>query len=193
MKKVLIIEDDDVIRNNTAEMLELAGYKSIKAENGKIGVSLALKEIPDLIICDIAMPVMDGYETLYLLGKNSSTADIPFIFLTARTEKADLRKGMNMGADDYIFKPFEEMELLEAIDIRLKKSEHFKKEYSRDVAGLNEFFKTAKGMDELGKLKAAKKVRRIRKKDMIYLEGDESGNVVFINKGRVKIFNMNHE
>lgn len=193
MKNVLIIEDDEVIRNNTAEILELASYRAIKAENGKIGVKLAIKENPDIIICDIAMPIMDGFEVLHLLSKNPATAAIPFIFLTAKAEKADMRKGMNMGADDYIIKPFEEMELLEAIEVRLKKSEGFKKEYSRDVKGLNEFITSTKGVDDLSKLTADKKIRKVRKKEMIYLEGDESGNVVFINKGKVKIFNMNRE
>jgi len=193
MKKVLIIEDDDVLRENTAEILRFANYNSITAENGKIGMNLALKETPDLIICDIVMPVMDGFEVLYLLGKNPSTANIPFIFLTAKTEKADMRKGMSMGADDYLFKPFEEIDLLSAIEMRMKKSERFKGEFSRDATGLKQFLSSAKGMDELKKLSANKKVRKVKHKEMIYMEDNEANNVFFISKGKVKTFNMNKD
>ena len=151
-KKILLIEDNQEMRENTAEILELANYKVSTAANGKAGVEAALKEIPDLIVCDIMMPDLDGYGVLYLLGKNASTAGIPFIFLTAKAEKSDLRKGMSMGADDYITKPFEEMELLNAVDTRLKKNALFKKEFSKNVEGLDEFLAAAKGLGELEKL-----------------------------------------
>jgi DNA-binding response OmpR family regulator len=106
MKKILIIEDNLEVRENTAEIVELSNYEVITAENGKIGVELALKEKPDLIICDIMMPVLDGYGVFHLLSKHKDTALIPFIFLTAKSERTDFRKGMEMGADDYITKPF---------------------------------------------------------------------------------------
>ena len=125
MKSVLVIEDNTDIRENTAEILDMAGYKTFTAENGKKGVELALKEKPDLIVCDIMMPELDGYGVLHLLRKNPETQSIPFIFLTAKTERTDLRKGMEMGADDYITKPFEDIELLNAIEVRLKKAEVF--------------------------------------------------------------------
>ena len=99
----------------------------------------ASKENPDLIICDIMMPELDGYGVLYLLSKNPSTASIPFIFLMPKAEKADLRKGMSMGADDYLTKPFEEMELLNAVEARLRKSDVFRKEFTKNIEGLNEF------------------------------------------------------
>lgn len=121
MKKILIIEDNDEVRENTAEIIELSNYKVITAENGKAGVELALAEKPDLIICDIMMPVLDGYGVYHLLGKHTETASIPFIFLTAKSEKTDFRRGMEMGADDYITKPFDGIELLNAIEVRLKK------------------------------------------------------------------------
>ena len=121
MTRILVIEDNNEIRENTAEILQLAGYQTFTAENGKIGVETALRENPDLIVCDIMMPVLDGYGVLHLLNKNDSTRNIPFIFLSAKTERTDLRKGMEMGADDYITKPFEEIELLNAIEVRLKK------------------------------------------------------------------------
>src|SRR4051812_21185932 len=112
MKKILLIEDNDDIRENTAEILELANYKVTTAPDGKRGVESALKNKPDLIICDIMMPELDGYGVLHLLHKNKETRDTPFIFLSAKTERTDIRKGMDIGADDYITKPFVATELL---------------------------------------------------------------------------------
>ena len=111
MKKILIIEDNPDVRENTAEILELSNYEVITAENGKEGVKLANEILPDLIICDVMMPELDGFGVLRILGQNQLTNHIPFIFLTAKTEKADFRKGMNLGADDYITKPAEPDEL----------------------------------------------------------------------------------
>jgi CRP/FNR family transcriptional regulator, cyclic AMP receptor protein len=130
MKKVLLIEDNDDIRNNTAEILELANYKVVTAENGKVGVEKAIEYIPDLIICDIMMPVLDGYGVLHAIHKNETIQNTPFIFLTAKTERGDFRKGMELGADDYITKPFDGTELLNAVDSRLKKAELLKQQLS---------------------------------------------------------------
>src|SRR5690606_35960882 len=137
--KILIIEDNLDIREGTTEILELAGYEVIAAENGKIGVELAQSNLPDLIICDIMMPELDGYGVLYLLGKNPETASIPFIFLTAKAERTDLRKGMDMGADDYLTKPFDDIELLNAIESRLKKKKNQEEYYSKGLKGLEDF------------------------------------------------------
>ena len=126
---ILVIDDNKDIRENTAEILDLAGYKTFMAENGKKGVEIALKEKPSLIVCDIMMPELDGYGVLHLIRKNEDTEHIPFIFLTAKTERNDFRKGMEMGADDYITKPFEDIELLNAVEIRLKKSSILNQNY----------------------------------------------------------------
>ncbi len=112
---ILIIEDNLELRENTAEILELAGYEVGLAENGKVGAKKALQLKPNLIICDIMMPELDGYGVLNILSRNPDTSLIPFIFLTAKSELTDIRKGMNLGADDYITKPFDETDLLEAI------------------------------------------------------------------------------
>ena len=141
MKSVLIIEDNADIRENTAEILDLAGYRSITAENGKKGVELAMKEKPDLVVCDIMMPELDGYGVLHLLKKNPETESIPFIFLTAKTERTDLRRGMEMGADDYITKPFEDIELLNAIEVRLKKASVFDRKYAMSPDGISQFLR----------------------------------------------------
>src|SRR6188474_2924588 len=102
--RILLIEDNPDIRENTAEILEMSNYLVDTAENGKLGIEKALAQKPDLIICDIMMPVLDGYGVLHLVNKNQQLAGIPFIFLTAKSERTDFRKGMEMGADDYITK-----------------------------------------------------------------------------------------
>src|SRR4051812_3570996 len=110
--RILIIEDNDDIRESVVEILELANYEVAAANNGKSGIEIATRQLPDLILCDIMMPELDGYGVLYLLAKKPETSAIPFIFLTAKAERTDIRKGMEMGADDYLTKPFDDMELL---------------------------------------------------------------------------------
>ena len=143
-KTILVIDDNNDFRENTAEILDLAGYKTFTAENGKQGVEMATKEKPSLIVCDIMMPELDGYGVLHLLRKNPDTQHIPFIFLTAKTERSDFRKGMEMGADDYVTKPFEDIELLNAVEVRLKKAEVLEQKYSSTAAGLTQFVKDVK-------------------------------------------------
>lgn len=186
MKKIVLIEDSPEVRETTREILELADYDVVSAENGKKGVELAKKENPDLIICDIMMPDLDGYGVLRILGRNPDTSGIPFIFLTAKTERSDIRKGMNLGADDYLTKPFEETELLEAIETRLKRSEALKKDFSTNLEGLHEFLDEAQGMEELKDLSKDRKVRIYKKKEVIYREGDYANYLYFIVKGKVK-------
>src|SRR5690606_16285135 len=122
MNTILLIEDNPDIRENTAEILEMANYKVLTAADGMEGVHMAFEHKPDLIICDITMPVLDGYGVLHMLHKRNALHSTPFIFLTARTERSDMRKGMEMGADDFITKPFDAMELLQAIESRIKKA-----------------------------------------------------------------------
>lgn len=191
MKKILLIEDNKDVRENTAEILTLAKYKVITANNGKEGVELAQKDKPDLIICDIMMPVLDGHGVLHMLSKNEETASIPFIFLTAKAERSDFRKGMEMGADDYLTKPFDDVELMNAIESRLKKNEILKKEFSKNIEGINEFINEAKGIESLKKLSEERDVRIYKKKDDIYTEGAYPKGVYFINKGKVKTYQTN--
>jgi DNA-binding response OmpR family regulator len=113
---ILIIEDNNDIRESAAEILELTGYRVLQAEHGKAGVELALQNHPDLILCDIMMPELDGYDVLLMLNTNTETLAIPFIFLTAKAECIDICKGMEMGADDYLTKPFDDMELLTTVE-----------------------------------------------------------------------------
>src|SRR6188474_2928613 len=142
-KKILLVEDNPEVRENTAEILELAGYTVVTAPDGKAGVDLAQKQRPNLVICDIMMPELDGYGVLHILSKSEETAGIPFIFLTAKTEKTDIRKGMNLGADDYLTKPFDDTDLLNAVEARFRKSAMQQKRYESTPEGLDNFIKDA--------------------------------------------------
>lgn len=188
--KVLIIEDNDDIRESTSEILELAGYAVIQAVNGKEGVASAVSELPDLILCDIMMPEMDGYSVLHLLGKNQETAVIPFIFLTAKTDRQDMRKGMEMGADDYLTKPFDDVELFNAIEVRLKKYQQHKALISTSLNNLSKLIVNKSGLDELAKYISERKVRQIKKKQVIYYEGDTANGLYLIISGKVKTFKV---
>lgn len=194
MKKILLIEDHQDIRENTAEILSLANYEVVEAENGKIGVDKAKSEKPDLIICDIMMPQLDGYGVLHMLSKNPATSGIPFIFLTAKSEKEDFRKGMNLGADDYLIKPFDDIELLDAIEMRLKKNEIWKAEFQKNAEGLQNFIQEAKGLENLDKLVSSEQKRTIlKKKQYLFSEGSYPNALYFLNKGSIKGYQTNEE
>lgn len=115
MQTILLIEDSQNIRENTAEILELGGYRVVTAENGKAGLASAFSELPDLVLCDIQMPLLNGYKVLLTLQRIEATRHIPFVFLTCSSEKKDLEAGLAMGASGYIIKPFEGNELLSSI------------------------------------------------------------------------------
>ncbi|MGE5658527.1 MAG: response regulator [Actinomycetota bacterium] len=132
MVKILVIEDEAAIRSNILEILEFSNYEAIGAENGSTGIQAAQESQPDLIICDIMMPDIDGYTVLTELRQNQATAIIPFIFLTAKTDRDDFRLGMELGADDYISKPCTPTELLSAITVRLEKQAAYLRESSSD-------------------------------------------------------------
>lgn len=191
MKKILLIEDNPEVRENTSEILELAGYRVVTAENGKVGVEQAKKEKPDLIICDIMMPELDGYGVLHILNKSTETGGIPFIFLTAKTEKTDIRKGMNLGADDYLTKPFDDTDLLNAIEARFRKAAMQQKLYDTTPEGLDSFINDAKKVLHLNDLCKDKKVKTFKKKAEIFSEGDTPLNIFFLKSGSVKVFKSN--
>ena len=122
IRKILVIEDEPEMRRNLTTVLRLEKFQALPAENGRIGVELAKKEKPDLILCDVMMPELDGYGVIATLRANTKTAAIPFIFLTAKGEKPDIRVGMNLGADDYLTKPVAKADLLAAIRSRLERA-----------------------------------------------------------------------
>ncbi len=193
MNKILLIEDNAEVRENTAEILQLARYNVLTAENGKTGVELAVAEKPDLIICDIMMPVLDGYGVLHMLNKNPETSAIPFIFLTAKSERSDFRKGMELGADDYITKPFEETQLLNAIEIRLKKLEHLRQNFTQDLPGINAFFDSASQHINDRITEKAREVQKYRKKSILFQEGHRPLFLYFLVSGKVKTFRSNED
>lgn len=121
MSKILVIEDETLTRDMFRDCLENEGFQTLGAEDGLTGVRQARQHLPDLVLCDIIMPKLDGYEVLNQLRQSATTAAIPFVFLTAKTEKADRRQGMSLGADDYLTKPSTVEELLEVVSVRLRK------------------------------------------------------------------------
>ena len=131
MKKILVIEDEVQSREMFLECLEAEGFNVIGAENGFVGIQQVQQHLPDLVICDIKMPELDGYDVLTKLRQDPTTAIIPFIFLTAKSSKADLRQGMQLGADDYITKPSTVDEILAAIATRFQKQAAFQQWYTR--------------------------------------------------------------
>lgn len=186
-KSVLIIEDNQDIRDSTAEILETANYITYKAENGKIGVEMAQANLPDIIVCDVMMPELDGFGVLYLLNKNPDTADIPFIFLTAKAERVDLRKGMERGADDYLIKPFDPVELLNAIETRLRKRDQLKKNFGT-VASLDGMLNEAQSATLLTDLSEKSRIRTYKKKQSIYMDGDHASSVYLVKSGSIKTY-----
>lgn len=193
MKKILLIEDNDDIRENTAEILELSNYKVIVAENGKVGVEKAIEHTPDLIVCDIMMPGLDGYGVLHAVHKNEAIKNTPFIFLTAKTERSDFRKGMELGADDYITKPFEGIELLNAVESRLKKIELLKSELSPELENLRNPVETVVGNNTLKYLIENRNVNTYRKKQIIYSQGNHPNRLYYVIKGKVKTFRIHDD
>lgn len=191
MKTILLIEDDVALRENTAELLELSNYNVLTAPNGKIGIEKAFQEKPDIVVCDIMMPEIDGYGVLEALAKNQKTKHIPFIFLSAKTEHKEVRRGMDLGADDYLTKPFDEEELMSAVESRLAKAkilaqniiEPIKVEVEKedDVRNLNELKNLFDDEGEISKYK---------KGETIYTEGDHSNYIYLILKGVVKTHQM---
>lgn len=187
-KTVLIIEDSLEVRENTAELLELAGYHVLTAANGKEGVTAAQQYHPDLILCDIMMPILDGYGVLHLLGKHVETSRIPFIFLTAKSERSDIRRGMELGADDYIVKPYNDTELLKSIEARIKKAEGNVGTIDHMNYLLHKMRDKEVSWDEILKDIPEKHIRTIGKRDVIYSEGDTCQGVYVVLKGKLKVY-----
>jgi DNA-binding response OmpR family regulator len=186
MKKILLIEDDDILRENTAEILRLAQYEVITANNGKDGSQLALEHYPDLIICDILMPNLDGFGVIYVLSKNNKTSSIPFIFISAKTQSLDIRKGMELGADDYLCKPFDDNQLLAAVETRLNKRAMFSIRNDQQT-----LFKSKQGGDEINKFHKylqKKNISFYKKKQVVYYDTDTPEYLYFVKEGRLKAF-----
>lgn len=193
MKKILIIDDNDELRDNTSEIIQLSGYQTLMAANGRQGVELAVREKPDVIVCDIMMPELDGYGVLHLLRKNPETVNIPFIFLTAKTDRGDFRKGMEMGADDYITKPFDVVELLNAIETRLRKLEILEQAYAPGHDGVNHFIRDITDAGLVNLVKDNYNTELYHKKQVLYSEGKKARNLYFLQTGKIKAWRTSEE
>ncbi|MCM8569298.1 response regulator [Gramella jeungdoensis] len=192
MKKVLLIEDDVTVRENTAELLELSGYEVVTASNGKNGIEKAKQNLPDIIVCDIMMPEVDGYGVLQGLSKNPETLNIPFIFLSAKTEHKDIRKGMDLGADDYLTKPFEEEDLLSAIESRLAKVEILKSHQKKNAVSQTKEG-DLKDLEDLRELFKDYPLEEFKKGDTIYEKGKKSNFFYLVKRGVVKAHRMDNQ
>ena len=194
MSRILLIEDDIVLRENTAELLELSGYEVTTASNGKIGLQLAQVKLPDIIVCDIMMPEMDGYGVLKGLSEIDLTKHIPFIFLSAKTERQDVRKGMNLGADDYITKPFAEDELLSAIESRLAKSsilQDLREKNNIDTTDNDTDIRTLNDLKNFFDDNGA--IIKVAEGNNVYEEGHNSNTIYLISKGVIKCHKLDEQ
>jgi CheY-like chemotaxis protein len=185
MAKLLIIEDHFEVRENLEEMLDLNGYDIKTASNGEEGIEVAEAWLPDLILCDIMMPGIDGYGVLSHLSRYPKTAGIPFIFLTAKADKRDIRRGMLMGADDYLTKPFEEQELLSVIQTRLEKNDLLRDVFDYSGHGLHEFLKRARQMKGLDTLSQDWSTQSFQTGKRIVDQGELPTHLFFVASGSI--------
>lgn len=188
---ILVIDDSREIADNIGSILQLARYNVLYAENGKLGVEIAKKKSPDLILCDILMPELDGYGVAHILQQDSETAKIPFIFLTAKTDKEDFRTGMDMGADDYITKPFDSAHLLHVVEMRLKKNQALRSLAESDSESA--LSSESKSLAEVKKLLQNRTVRTFKKKDLLFMEGQTPNDLYYVESGQVKTYKINYD
>jgi CRP/FNR family transcriptional regulator, polysaccharide utilization system transcription regulator len=194
MANILLIEDNENMRENTSEILTLAGHHVETASNGKEGVIKAQINSPDLIVCDIMMPELDGYGVLHMLNRDPNTNHIPFIFLTAKADRADIRKGMDLGADDYVTKPFDDVELLSAVDVRLKKSNLLNAHNFVNMDnGFDKFINQVKSLEEFTKVEVNSKIKNYKKKEVVYSESNVPLYLYYIVSGKVKTVKNNKQ
>jgi CRP-like cAMP-binding protein len=187
-KKILIIEDDTIVRENTAEILELANYEVLTAENGKTGLEKAAVFKPDLIICDILMPELDGYGVMQIAMRSKDLMRIPIIFLSAKTKHEDIRKGMDMGASDYITKPFEESELLSAVASRLRRKQLFEENFNPSPEARQRW-----RIEDIERAFSEKDRIEYKPGATIYSEGNVGNHIFYVIKGEVKTFKVNED
>lgn len=189
MKTILVIEDIAGMRENITEILQLAPYEVVQAANGKEGIELARQTRPDLILCDIMMPDLDGFGVLHILRKDPTLEDVPFIFLTAKVESSDFRFGMNLGADDYLTKPFDDLTLLNAVELRLDKAEHRQTDAHTNSIGLNKLRRIILNKEEsYQSLSENYPTTQLNRKHRLFNLGNWPTALYFVCQGKVKLF-----
>ncbi len=191
MKSILIIEDNPELLASCSEILELSGYHVIQAKDGHEGVSIAIDSNPDLILCDIMMPNLDGYGVFSILTNNHKTAHIPFIFLSAKSDYLDVRKAMEMGADDYLTKPYNPDQLIKAIQTRINKTTQQSSEIVT-TAHLDDtsLVRIGHGLEQLQQLVAKSRLRTIKKRQTLYYEGDYPQGLYLLTDGYIKTIKL---
>lgn len=194
MKTILLIEDNPDFLETCSDILELSGYKVIRAKDGQSGIGYALSSNPpDLILCDIIMPNLDGYGVYAVLANNLATAKIPFIFLSAKAEYGDMRKAMEMGADDYILKPFSADQLIRAIQTRLSKAEQQHRGVQPNSKAEKGSIPLGQGLQQLQQLIEQSKQRIIKKKQTLFYEGDHPQGLYLLAEGYVKTIKLTRD
>ncbi len=185
MKKIVLIDDDKDILESTVDILELSGYEVYTAQNGKEGIIQVKNIQPHIVLCDINMPELDGFDVFRILNRMPETSSIPFVFLSANKANRDIRKGMNLGADDYLTKPFKEIDLLDSIESRISRANKLKQEFE-GIKGINKFIKVANDIIPLNIIPNNKIRRQFKKNEVIFNEDDYINYIYFIVKGSVK-------
>ena len=184
--KILLIEDNAEMRENLTEILELAEYEVKSAEDGLLGIQYARQFRPDIILCDIMMPNLDGFGVLKIIQQDESLKHLPFIFLTAKSEKEDFRKGMNLGAEDYLVKPFEDSDLLQIVENKLKKYKELDASRSSkqilNTLSIKEFEKHPK----IANLIQESQTKSYGKKTRLWNDGDRVNHIYYIQSGIIK-------
>ena len=194
MTKILLIEDDKSFRDKLDQLLGLSGYEVLSCANGKTGIETALKEIPQFIICDVKMPDIDGYGVIHILSNHPKTSGIPFIFLSGNADYVNQRKGMSLGADDYLVKPFDSNDLLNTIRLRLDKNEGLKNKFHLTSDPGNDVRFNSHDLDKPSSLITDKQETKVfKRKHILYLQGQRSSAVYYIKSGKVKEFIVNDD
>jgi len=189
---ILVINDSDIQRESMVELLSLSGYQTLAAENGKKGLEILGKHKPDLILCDVNMPELDGYGVLRAIHNIPHMTNTPFIFWSSKPDIKGLRKGMNLGADDYLINPNDE-DVLEVISIQLKKSLLIKQRFENETKRLTTLINDTSNFNHIFSSSPYKLNRTVKAKQAIYLEGDPVNFIFSLVKGKVKTFKMNDE
>lgn len=193
MKKLLLIEDDEALREDLAQILRLSNYIVVAASDGRTGIEKAIQEKPDLIICNIVMPGLDGFGVIHVLSRHPDTFAIPFIFLTDNHDHDLLRKGMALGADDYLIKPVNETDLLSSIAVRLQKSEGIKRNMVPNRTGISEFIQHMRGLDNGDLLSSDRDIHVYKRRHILYSDGVRPSNVYYVVSGKIKEYLINEE
>jgi CRP-like cAMP-binding protein/FixJ family two-component response regulator len=190
---ILVIDDCSELRENISEILTLSNYNVLLAKNGKEGLEILRKNHPDLILCDIMMPDLDGYGVLHALQNDLDLSAIPFVFITGQHEPGSFRKAMDNGADDFLEKPFSGDTLLKIISARITKSNALKKAFTNDLNGLTNFITETKLFHDMNAFSEKQNIKKYKKKEFVFSEGDAvAEHIYYIVKGKIKVFKTNY-